>query len=257
MLFTSTSVKTMFFVSLVMLSNAALPPNVQQEFEEKRIRNSPHMNEMIGKGRKFGITNIEAVPSEIAQIDGYEILTQYKVTANTRGDGNWMTAQGFITKDFTVYSVKSKNPSKIIGPINFGLLFEDGYVEDPQAGQSGYPNASGVLPLPLGPGPVIIRDMVKLDKNRKEQCLPTDSTVGYFIEHQMVGTYQARGLVGNDVLPYRSHDKSVVTCKLVDITPKGFCGGRIYRQEFKAHKYGRTTVTNGPVTYTIQVGLLK
>lgn len=411
-----------------------LPPKFQQALEEQRIRDSPHMKEMIGipslghpiGSPKFGITKIECVPLISTIASSYNILNQYKVSARTHG--GWMTQKGYINKVFTVYSVASKSPiswipvvGPIVGPISFALMFEDYYVEDPAAGQSGYVNnvtpviqqrmtfnervsravdivkkqypkaqlyeaeasspkldakldhlqvvfcgednttiriaeksvgvfgepqlirspwfedvviewpikmdlpkakklkqaagytdscgcvvlrtalgpkkvnpsfifggdeskpyifvdtvtgkvtstadrtskaddvpadCNGVKPTfpPMMPGPVIIGNkMMKLNPNRKEQCLPNKNVTGYITEHRMVGTH------GHDEpapTSFRSADKSVVTCKLVNTTPRNFVGGEIYQHQFIAHNFGRTTVTNGSTTYTIQVGLL-
>jgi len=339
------TMKTLLFVSLALASNAALPPWVQAGLEEERIRSSPHLNELIGDDPKFGITKMESVRPSERQRAGYSITKQYTVSARTHGEGFWMTQQGYIERDFTVYVVRSKKPlpAGLCGPAVFGLMFEDDYVEDPAAGQSGYVNhvkpvtkvpadcngvkprlapigpggigpawtrgeieapegvkdmgsykirvytpeqqarlgvdeygrrvsksdkvpadCNGVKPSfpPMGPGPVIIdgnntklvNPMIKFNPNSKVQCLPRKNNIGYITERRMVGT------LGHDEpapTPFRSNDESVVTCKLVNKTPRGFCGGEIYQQQFIAKNFGRTTVTNGETTYTIQVGQLQ
>jgi len=143
---------SLVFVSLALCSNAAaLPfkdtrPWAQDECEEHMIRitSSPHLKELIRQHPKYGIMNIERVSVDVPTEKkcGYDVIRQYKVSALCS------TQQGLIERDITVYVVHSKKPltDGVSGPVAFGLVYEDNYVEDPEAGQSGYVNEAKADP---------------------------------------------------------------------------------------------------------------
>lgn len=273
-----TTMKLLLSLSLAMLSNAALPPDAQEKAEITRINDSPH----FGKLRAEALMALQILVGPYKQKPGLIPIrppfmpfmpTVYRYTSVPLLFPPVFPPVPILppiippvnySGTITIVPYPSQKPG-FAGPLVFGLRFSDGTFE-PAPGHNGPPTP--VLPLPLGPGPVIIdppheaapkddmgRPARKVDPKADNFTLKSGE-MGYFTD--ACGTAYLGAKPGlEQVGTFSSDDQGIVSCTTVDVTPRMLAGGLRYQQRFQAgdNAVGTTTVANAVTgkRYTVTV----